>query len=62
MRRRVIVRLLWILTFATAFLSAYGWWFHFRVGPPHGAGQELGVVAGFLSAGMLLLALRFRSG
>jgi hypothetical protein len=27
-------------------LSAYGWWFHFTVGPSHGSGMEMGIVAG----------------
>ena len=26
--------------------SAYGWWFHFSVGPAHGPGAELGILAG----------------
>jgi hypothetical protein len=59
MRSRGMIRFLWILTAATAVTSAYGWWFHFSVGPAHGAGLQLGVVAGLLSVGMLLLTLRF---
>ena len=37
---------LWIL--ATLFLlaSAYGWWFHFSVGPTHGPGAEIGLLGG----------------
>jgi hypothetical protein len=60
MRSRRTTRVLWILTGAAALVSGYGWWFHFSVGSTHGAGLELGVVAGLLSAGMLLLALRYR--
>jgi hypothetical protein len=55
-----MIRLLWILTAVTAAISAYGWWFHFNVGPTHGAGRELGIIAGLVSVGTLLLAWRLR--
>jgi hypothetical protein len=56
---------IWVLTtfaVAAALLSAYGWWFHFNVGPTHGAGLELGIVGGLLTAGMLILLLRSSKG
>jgi hypothetical protein len=61
MRSLGMIRLLWILTGVAAAISAYGWWFHFSVGPTHGAGQELGIVAGVLAVGTSLLALRCAS-
>ena len=39
-------------------LSAYGWWFHFAVGPAHGPGLELGVIGAALAAGAAWLAIR----
>jgi hypothetical protein len=35
--------------------SAYGWWFHFSVGPNRGLGAELGTVAGVLGIATLVL-------
>jgi len=43
---------------ASALLSAYGWWFHFSMGPAHGPGREVGIVAGLISAGSLGLGWR----
>lgn len=39
-----MIRLLWGLTAVTAAVSAYGWWFHFSLGPTHGPGREVGIV------------------
>jgi len=44
--------LVWIAIFIALIfgaVSTYGWWFHFTVGPAHGAGAEIGVVAGVLT-------------
>ena len=48
-----------LATIAFAILSGYGWWFHFAVGPEHGAGAELGVLCGVLAVGAGALAVRF---
>jgi len=39
----------WFVAACFGALSLYGWWFHFSVGPTHGAGAEIGVVAGVLA-------------
>lgn len=59
MRNSTAIWLLWIVAGSTALMSAYGWWFHFTVGPTHGAGRELGIIAGLLSVGAFTLAWRF---
>jgi hypothetical protein len=41
----------WLVVAALAALSAYGWWFLIAVGPQHGPGLELGVIAGALAIG-----------
>ena len=51
-------RTLWILGMLLAIASAYGWWFHFTVGPAHGAGWELGTIAGLLAAAACVWARR----
>ena len=61
MRRPGLIRSLWMLTAVTAAISAYGWWFHFTVGPSHGPGKEAGIIGGVLAAGTLLLANRLRA-
>jgi len=50
--------LLFLVASAAALLSAYGWWFHFSAGPAHGAGREVGIVAGAVSAVSLGLGWR----
>lgn len=45
MPRQVVKWILVVAAIAGAVLSAYGWWFHFTVGPTHGAGAEMGIVA-----------------
>jgi len=47
-----------ILGVLMALASAYGWWFHFSVGPTHGAGWELGTIAGVLAAVAVVCARR----
>jgi hypothetical protein len=53
---------MWVRTAVVAAIvfgaaSAYGWWFHFSVGPAHGAGAELGVLAGILAVAAIVLAI-----
>jgi hypothetical protein len=43
-----------------ALASGYGWWFHLMVGPSHGPGIELGLVAGALA--LLAFAIDLRLG
>ena len=38
-----------VAAIASALLSAYGWWLHFTVGPTHGPGAEVGIIAGGLT-------------
>jgi len=38
-------------------LSVYGWAFHFWVGPAHGPGAEVGLVAGILAVALLVVAV-----
>jgi hypothetical protein len=58
----VIIRaLLWLAASAAACLSVYGWLFHFNVGPTHGAGMELGIIAGVCAAGLSIVALRCKA-
>jgi hypothetical protein len=42
-------QLCWLFAVGGALLSAYGWAFHFYVGPSHGAGFEIGLVFGLIS-------------
>jgi hypothetical protein len=37
-------------------LSVYGWWFYFAVGPGHGPGIEIGIIAGQLALVALIAA------
>ena len=55
---RVGARTLWVLGMLLAIASAYGWWFHFSVGPAHGAGWELGAIAGVLAVVAVVCARR----
>jgi len=50
--------LLLVIGTAAALFSGYGWWFHFSVGPSHGPGREVGIVAGVVSVVSLALAWR----
>ena len=53
---------LWLAILATiafALLNGYGWWFHFSVGPAHGAGAEIGILGGVLAVGSGALAIWF---
>jgi hypothetical protein len=45
----VATEIAWFIAACFAALSLYGWWFYFSVGPTHGAGAEIGVVAGSLA-------------
>ena len=58
MVRRASVWLLLFIAAATALLSGYGWWFHFSVGPTHGAGRDIGMIAGVASIVSLALGWR----
>lgn len=51
------IRLLQAATIVAALMSAYGWWFHFSAGPAHGAGAELGTLAGVVA--LVLAAVVF---
>jgi hypothetical protein len=57
-RGKVSVWMSWLVGGISAALSAYGWWFHFDVGPAHGPGKELGLIAGVVS--LLSFALGWR--
>ena len=59
---RTFAWLLLVVAAATALLSGYGWWFHFSVGPAHGAGREIGIAAGLASVASLALGWRLRNG
>jgi hypothetical protein len=50
------------LAVIAAAFSAYGWWFHFAVGPAHGPGMELGIVGAVVASvlGMTATWLRRR--
>ena len=41
--------LAWVTALLFGVMSAYGWWFHFNVGPTHGPGVEFGVIAGVVA-------------
>jgi hypothetical protein len=45
------------LAITCAGLSVYGWAFHFSVGPAHGGGAEVGLVAGVLAVAFLVVAV-----
>ena len=47
----------WLMGALFAAVSAYGWWFHFSVGPAHGAGAEMPAICGAVAA--LILGFRF---
>ncbi len=49
MKSRTWALLLLLIGAASALVSGYGWWFHFAVGPMHGPGRELGVIAAVVS-------------
>ena len=57
---RIGARLLLVIGVAAALLSGYGWWFHFSVGPAHGPGREVGIIAGLAS--VVSLAIGWRLG
>ena len=48
------------LTAAAVFagVRAYGWWFHFSVGPVLGSDGELGAISAVFAIGALAIALR----
>ena len=58
MKKRTGAWSLLLVAAAAALLSGYGWWFHFSVGPAHGAGREVGIVAGVVSMASLALGWR----
>ena len=58
MMNRTGIRSFWILGILLAIASAYGWWFHFALGPAHGAGWECGTIAGVLAAVAVVCATR----
>ena len=60
--RRTFGWLLLVVAAAAALLSGYGWWFHFSVGPTHGAGREIGIAAGLASIASCALGWWLRNG
>jgi hypothetical protein len=40
----------WVVAAAFGCLSLYGWWFFLTVGPAHGPGAEVGLLAGGVAA------------
>ena len=40
----------WAVVAVFGCLSLYGWWFFFTVGPTHGPGAEVGLLAGAVAA------------
>lgn len=58
MKGRTWFGLSWLLGATSALVSGYGWWFHFAVGPAHGPGRELGVIAGVVSVAAFAVGWR----
>lgn len=55
-----VIRVLLSLAAAVAgFLSVAGFVFHFTVGPTHGAGIEMGIVAGLFALGLAVVVMRW---
>lgn len=46
-----------VLAFGFTLLSVYGWIFHFSVGPAHGAGAEVGLLAGVAAMVFIVISV-----
>ena len=46
---------IWTLATLLLLASAYGWWFHFSVGPAHGVGAEIGLVGAAAALACILV-------
>jgi hypothetical protein len=57
MPRQAVKWIFVVAALAGAVLSAYGWWFHVTVGPTHGAGAEMGILAGALTLVCIVTAV-----
>jgi hypothetical protein len=42
----MVVGIAWVVAAVFGCLSLYGWWFFLTVGPTHGPGAEVGLLAG----------------
>jgi len=49
--------LAFVLAFGFTLLSVYGWMFHFSLGPAHGAGAEVGILAGIAALVFIVISL-----
>lgn len=50
-------RLVFVLGVVLAAISAYGCWFHFSLGPAHGAGIEIAIISGQLALAAFIAAV-----